>query len=134
MRGLGQGRLEAGVPEGPVCTIQHPILLHSLLKTADGDAPTDGLEVGLRNGNVFRFPRRGLERQVAENPLVGNRRPLVENRAAHLQLLDIGTLLSISLAKVVLGVTVHGDVFPGAQKDGNLMGFHFPVAEGDNVE
>ena len=59
---------------------------------------------------------------------------MLENRAARLQLLDIGSLLSISLAKVVLGVTVHRDVFPGAQKDGDLMGFHFPVAEGDDVE
>ncbi len=64
VRRLGQGRLEAGVPEGPVGTVQHLLLLHSFLETAYRDFCPDGLEVRLQGGNLSGFPGRCLDGQV----------------------------------------------------------------------
>ena len=134
MRGLGHGRLESSVPERPVRTIQHLFLFHSLLETAHGDAPSNCLQVGLRHGCVHRFSRRRLHGQADKNLLVGTGRPLVENGAANLQLLDVSPLISVFLAKGMLGIAVHGNVLPGAQEYSDGVGLQFPVAQRDHLE
>ena len=77
MRWLGDGRLEPRVPEGSVRTVLHLLLLHPLLEAADRDGPADLLEVRLEVRVLDDFPWLNLHRQIAKDPFVGRRWPLV---------------------------------------------------------
>ena len=62
--------LELCMPECPMRSILHLFLFHTLLRTADPEAPANPLEVRLKLGMLRCFPWRSPHDQIANYFLV----------------------------------------------------------------
>ena len=56
------------------------------------------------------------------------------NRTACLELLDVATLLGISLPEVILGIVVHRHTFTWLEVGADSVGFHLLVRQRDHTD